>query len=385
MKIKTITCHDVYNYGASLQAYALQTYLQNKGHEVEIIDYLPYYRPDRLDWFNYKRTKGKLHKIANKLPFIKPLIALYDHVNTLEKISCIRFIGKKKVFDEFKKNMLNCTSKSFRNIDELSNNSFDADLYIAGSDQIWNSVGTNGKDPSYYCAFAHKGMRCISYAASFGTSYIPDDQKCFVSQQLKKFSAISVRESSGVEILNSLGFHSFEVMDPVFLLDTDEWKKICRKRHKEKYLLVYDLTMNHPGIKKMSLYLSKKNDWKIYSINDFKQCPYADYNINNAGPIDFLEWIMDAQYVICSSFHGTAFSILFGKQFYTFPLFQQNNYSRMKDFLHKIELDKHFIMDEPCVKDLEKIDYNLVEPLLCKYIEESRSWLDLNVSNNSNI
>ena len=66
MKIKTITCHDVYNYGASLQAYALQTYLQNKGHEVEIIDYLPYYRPDRLDWFNYKRTKGKLHKIANK-------------------------------------------------------------------------------------------------------------------------------------------------------------------------------------------------------------------------------------------------------------------------------------------------------------------------------
>lgn len=382
MKIKTITCHDVYNYGASLQAYALQTYLQNKGHEVEIIDYLPYYRPDRLNWFNYKRTKGKIHRIANILPFIKPFIALYDHLNTLEKISYFRFYNKKKIFDDFKKNKLKCTGKSFHNLDELTKYVFDAELFIAGSDQIWNSVGPNGKDPSYYCAFAPKGMKCISYAASFGTSYIPENQKFFVSQQLKRFSAISVREASGVDIVKSLGFYSFEVMDPVFLLDAIEWRRLCKKRHKEKYLLVYDLTMNHPGIKKMCQYLSRKNSWKIYSINDFKICPYADYNINNAGPIDFLEWIIDAQYVICSSFHGTAFSILFQKQFYTFPLFQQKNFSRMKDFLHKLGLDDHFIMEEKNFKDFDEINYLNVNPRLYKLINDSKSWLDSQIIKN---
>ena len=171
-------------------------------------------------------------------------------------------------------------------------------------------------------------------------------------------------------------------MDPVFLLDAIEWRRLCRKRHNEKYMLVYDLTMNHPGIKKMSQYLSRKNGWKIYSINDFKICPYADYNINNAGPIDFLEWIMDAQYVICSSFHGTAFSILFQKQFYTFPLFEQKNFSRMKDFLHKLELDDHFIMEEKNSKDLDEINYLNVNPRLYKLINDSKFWLDSQIIKN---
>ena len=198
--------------------------------------------------------------------------------------------------------------------------------------------------------------------ASFGASYIPQDQSEFVSKQLSRFYAISTRERSGVEIVEKLGYNATEVLDPVFLLDKDDWERLCSDEHKkEKYILVYDLDMNHAGVKQLCLGLAKKNNWKIYSINDFRECPYADYNINNAGPIEFIEWIRDAQYVVCTSFHGTAFSILFHKQFYTFPLYHGKNHARMVDFLHKMNLDNHFVKEQIELSNLKAIDFDIID------------------------
>lgn len=379
MKIKTITCHDVNNYGASLQAYALQTYLQKLGHDVEIIDYLPTYKVDRLNFFGYNRMTGKLYHIAKIFIFLKPIIGLYDHLKTRKGRACLMFYKKRKPFKQFKKYFLNCTSYVYHDINDLKRNVPQADLYIAGSDQIWNSVSLNGRDPSFYCAFTTNNTPCISYAASFGTSYIPKEMQKFVSDQLKSFRSISVREKSGIKIINELGYNATEVLDPVFLLNKEEWNNLCNNHHNEKYVLVYDLDMNHPGIKRLSKEIAEKNNWKIYSLNDFNICPYADLNINNAGPIEFIEWIRDAQFVICSSFHGSAFSVIFQKQFYTFPLYKGNNHARMVDFLTKLSIADHYIKEYIDVNSINKIDYQKVQKQLNEYIEKSKFWLRSNI------
>lgn len=377
MVIKTITCHDVNNYGASLQAYALQKYLQKQGHDVEIIDYLPVYKTNRLNFFEYNRTEGRLNKIVQRIPFTKPLIGLYDHLRKPERRLDFLFYKKKKAFYFFKKNNLNCTNQVYRDIKDLKTIVPQADVYIAGSDQIWNVYARNGQDPAYYCDFAPQSAHCISYAASFGTSDIPQNFRNFVSQQLKRFNSISVREKSGVNIVKDLGYQAIEVLDPVFLLHREEWEKLCKLHHDEKYLLVYDLDMNHPEVKKLSKRIAGENNWKIYSINDFKTCPYADYNINNAGPIEFIEWIRDAQFIICTSFHGTAFSVIFNKQFYTFSLYKQNNNSRMEDFLLKISLSNHFIKKE--VGNIDFIDYTKINNIVQQYVRKSQIWLNDNI------
>lgn len=376
MQIKTITCHDVNNYGASLQAYALQSFLQKNGYDVEIIDYLPIYKSDRLNFFEYNRTNGKIFSLLKFLPFLKPLVGLIDHLKVPGHITDYKFIKRKKPFNSFKKNKLKCTEMTYRTLADLQKNPPIADVYIAGSDQIWNSVGTNGRDPSYYCAFVPDKSKCISYAASFGASYIPQELSGFVSSQLARFSAISTRERSGVEIVEKLGYKATEVLDPVFLLDREDWESLCSQVHKkEKYILVYDLDMNHPGVRKLCMELAERNKWKIYSINDFRVCPYADFNINDAGPIEFIEWIRDAQYVVCTSFHGTAFSILFHKQFYTFPLYHAKNHARMADFLHKMNLDSHFVKEQIDYDELTSIDFNAVDTLLAHFKQNSRQWL----------
>ena len=200
-----------------------------------------------------------------------------------------------------------------------------------------------------------------------------------MSSQLKRFRSISVREKSGIKIINELGYNATEVLDPVFLLNKEEWNNLCKNHHNEKYVLVYDLDMNHPGIKKFSIEIAKKNNWRIYSLNDFKICPYADLNINNAGPIEFIEWIRDAQFIICSSFHGSAFSVIFQKQFYTFPLYKGNNHARMVDFLTKLSIPDHYIKEYIDIDSINKIDYQKVQKLLNEYIKESKSWLKSNI------
>ena len=375
MKIKTITCHDVYNFGASLQAYALQTFLERQGHDVEIIDYLPDYRSDRMNFFEYRRKKGLIHGIVKRLPFLKPVIGLTDHLRNPLTRNDFLFRRRKQAFVNFKKEMLKCTIRTYKNERELESNVPKADLYIAGSDQIWNTIAPNGKDLAYYCHFVPTNIPCISYAASFGSNYIEKGFEDFVKENLSHFVSISIREHSGVEIVKKMGINAKEVLDPVFLLDTPDWLKLCKKKHAEKYILVYDLDMNHPGVKDLALSVAKNNNWKIYSLNDFHVCPYADYNINNAGPIEFLEWLYSAQFVISTSFHCTAFSVIFKKVFYTFPLYKQKNSARMSDFLSKMHLLNHYIENSLGNNALSDIDFDEISLYLDEYKRTSIQWL----------
>ena len=354
MKINTITCQHVYNYGATLQAYALQEYLEQLGNKVEIIDFrLPSHT--RYELFT-PYPKGKCYELVCKYPILRFIIT------PIKNRKIFKTWGRKRNFDKFDKDFLHLTSKTYRTLEDLQQETFNVDLFIAGSDQIWNTEMENGNNGAYFLDFGSLATKRISYAASFGINKIKEEaQKTFIKQQLKKFDKISVREISGLDILEDLGYKGIQVVDPVFLFSKEEWiEKFNLKENIGNYIFIYDFMHDDDKISNLAKDLAQKENLKILSVNDFSNTPYADIQINNAGPREFLQLLLDAKYVISNSFHATAFSIIFNKKFATFPLLSQKNPSRMIDLLSANNLMERFIPSnlEVVCKDIEFVtDY----------------------------
>lgn len=362
--IKTITCHDVYNHGASLQAFALQTFLIDKGHDVEIINYKPWYLSNHFNLLAVNNPK------YDKF-LIKYVYLVFKLPNRLVSLK------RKKTFDRFTATYLKLTKKRYNNNDELKTDCPKADIYIAGSDQIWNTLFENGKDPSFYLDFAPKDAKKISYAASFATSHIQDDLVPFVKSKLKYLDAISTREESGIKILNELGFSGTLVYDPVFLLDSLRWDEIATENYKDKYVLVYDFEKKSK-IVEFAKKIAKKNNWKIYSISLAKQ-RYANKNFVNSSPITFLSLIKNAELVLSNSFHATAFSIIFRKNFYLIEREDGLNI-RMRDFLNDLNLSDrvyNYNFENFKIKDIDFDESELVVKTEIR-IKESIGFLKMN-------
>ena len=339
MKINTITCHNVYNYGATLQAYALQTYLQSLGNEVEIIDYAPRYH----SWSCWNIPENStVYKLASKNMFIHFLYACHRWIKHKRETNLIRA----KKFDEFDKKYLRLTTKHYINYAQLKQDPPKADIYIAGSDQIWNPVGGTGLDPAFYLNFGEAGIHRISYAASFGVSILNEHQKDIIKNYLSSMDNISVRESTGLNILKSLNINSgVQVLDPVFLLDKATWLQFIagtKKVVEGNYVLIYDFFQDAPNIQKLSFQLKKMTGFNIVSVNDSSKLPYADVNISDASPLEFLSLINNANVVISNSFHATAFSIILNKEFYVYPVIRHKNQSRMIDLLNQFQLSDRY-------------------------------------------
>lgn len=235
MKINTITCHDVYNYGASLQAYALQFYLESQGHEYQIVDYKPWYLSQKYQFTKINKS-NKWYGVYSHVGMFKPLFALLLNRKQL------KFWKRKRRFDLFKVNYLHCTPKVYHTNVELASLP-PADVYVTGSDQVWNTDLLNGRDKAFYLDFAPTDAIKISYAASFGISKVNIEYVEMVRHELQRLNWVSVRETTGVAVAQSLGIEAEWVMDPVFLLSATEWLKICDCSHQpyEKYILLYYL------------------------------------------------------------------------------------------------------------------------------------------------
>ena len=229
MRIRIITCYDVYNAGASLQAYALMQYLKDCGHEVKIIDY----KPDYLSrHYSLKAVNNPEYDRAG----IREIYLLVKMPGRIKKL----FSKRKYRFDAFRKNALELTDTTYRTCEELKNIE-EADLYLAGSDQIWNPIFPNGKDPAFFLQFTEKGRRA-SYAASFAVDALKEEDRQRMKEWLKSFDAVSVREQTGAALVKQMGLQSQRNCDPVFLLKQCQWKKILPETEtNKKYVLLYDL------------------------------------------------------------------------------------------------------------------------------------------------
>ncbi|CAH8286124.1 polysaccharide pyruvyl transferase [Mariniflexile fucanivorans] len=363
MKIKTITCHEVYNYGASLQEYALLIYLKTLGHEAETIHYKPPYLSKHF----------KLNDINNEF-FSKNIIFKLIYI-ILKLPKRLINLKRKKKFDEFSLNHIKSTKTLYKSNENLKSNIPSADAYICGSDQIWNSFFENGKDPAFYLDFVPDNKLKISYAASFAIDELEQNIKAFVKEKVSRLNHISVRESSGKKILNELGITSVtQVLDPVFLLESETWSELINvDKESEKYVFIYDFDSN-PLIKIMAKKCKTEYGWKIITVNELIN--YADRNYFLEGPIKFLSLVKNAEFVISNSFHAVAFSIIFKKEFVVFNRHDKIN-TRMRDLLASIGQNQLLIQNEDMVKNhkFNNIDFKYVQKCLDSLIETSTQFL----------
>ncbi|MFD1359136.1 polysaccharide pyruvyl transferase family protein [Fictibacillus halophilus] len=363
MKICTITCHDVYNHGASLQAYALMTYLERCGHEVEIIDYKPDYLSNHYNLLSVDNPKWdknlltKLIYLALKMPVKIP--------------SLIR----KKAFDQFTSKYLKLTKIRYSSNEELKKNPPYANAYLCGSDQIWNSLHQNGKDPAFYLDFVPPGKLKASYAASFATDTLVDEILPFVKKKVERLDGIGVREKSGVEILKRLDIiNAVSVVDPVLLLDKKDWNILGGEKFVEKYILIYDFD-NSDLIRKLTLEIANECGYKIYTINPGK-INYADRYFKFVGPETFISLIRDAAFVISNSYHAAVFSIIYQKKFAIVNRKESIN-TRMRDFLSDLKLNQRLVDEDYNLNEILKmVNYSKSVELLNEKIIFSMKYLD---------
>lgn len=353
MQIKTITCQHVYNYGAILQAYALQAYLESLGHDVEIIQFIPYYH-HRYEFWNVNKQSHYYDKIMHNV-FVHLFYAIKNNIRIY------KWIGRKRAFDKFDKKYLYLTSKKYSTSKDLKNDPPLADIYIAGSDQLWNTDMPNGREAAYYLDFGDKDVYRCSYAASFGIDSVASSMIDYVTKQLLRFDAISVREKSGLLVLKSLDINNgVQVVDPVFLLNKEDWLKIaCKAREYSlpmKYIMLYDF-VGDLRIETFAKQCRTELGLPIVSVNDYKKMSYADINIDDAGPAEFVSIIASAELVIANSFHAASFSIIFNKELYIFSLSTQRNSSRMIDMMSDMGVIDRF---NPSGLSKENINYQLV-------------------------
>jgi len=361
MKIKTITCHDVYNPGASLQAYALMKYLQGLGHDVEIINYKPDYLSFNLWAIGAKWNKNILLKF------------LYYSYVIPKRLSLKK---RRKKFDIFTRERLSITTKKYRSIEELKADTPIADIYFAGSDQIWNTESPNGKDPSFLLDFVPEGAIKASYAASFSVSEIAKEYIDFVKNRLVTFDFISVREKTGINILESLGIeHGTVVTDPVFLLKKSQWKGLLNYKPKEKYIFIYDQE-NNKAIKEAALKLARLFNLKIYAIESLYPMSYADKKIKDAGPEEFIGLIEQCEICLTNSFHCIAFSLIFNKKFYLFKRTHQKVNSRMLDLLDDLGLNYRIGNENQDELGMDEINYQIVNDIIEKKRQKSTNYIN---------
>lgn len=294
MKIGIITFHRAANYGAVLQAYALQHTLEGLGVQTEMVDY-------------------KNKEIEE---FYNPLSLKGNKVKALVKIALFGAIRHKRnqVFGAFVEKYLHVSKKVYHNCEELAQAEKLYDAFVTGSDQVWNT-DCAGFDPAYFLTFVSQEKKKNSYAASFGFPKIPDGYEAEYRSRLSHYNNISVRENSGREIVKRLtGREVPVVLDPTLLLSGSDWESIAQEIPRKGYILVYNV-LRSDGTLAYARKLSKEKGLPVVYLND-KWFENRDFeHAVSASPEEFLGYFKQADYIVTSSFHGTVFSIIFRRPF----------------------------------------------------------------------
>lgn len=347
MKVLSITIHRPANCGSALQAFALDRYLSALGYDTSIIDYVP----------NYLETEGSwIRNFVRKAIFYIP------------------YKKRKKSFTEFIEHNCHLTTQQYVEYADLEKNPPKADVYIVGSDQLWNPCFNCGKDKAYYLSFVKHGIK-MSYATSLGNDKMAQKDLKYVSANIKDFSYISVREECSVAQLQEQGIENVKwVCDPTLLLKKADYNSLAQNyQHLGKYTAVY--LVEHSDL--LDAMLQKLHDecgFKTVGVGGYLKKYKCDEHLMDAGPTEFLGLIRDAEFVLATSFHATVFSLIFHKNFAIIP--PKINAARIEQLLQYLGLEKHIItrMDE-MPHAFELIDYAQVEPKLDALRTESRGWL----------
>lgn len=367
MKVGIITFHNVINYGASLQALALQESICKKAKEVSIVNYTP--KDVFVPYKPFSLTKIKRYaKISLKLS-IKSIASDIRHFWFIRK--------KNKAFDKFGKKYFNYSGEACQTLDKLKKVLPDYDVCFAGSDQIWNPDITCGFDSAYFLDFGKKDMVRASYAASIGRDNFNLNEKQELSEYLKRFDYISTREKAAENILETLTEKPIDVvLDPTLLLNANDWCKLLSIPSQNKgYIFVYTLYSN-PKLDQFVEKLSKLKNLPVVTMKPRRVYSKETERHPLADPREFVSLIANAQYVVTNSFHGTAFSVNFSKNFITFTSEKRN--ARITDLLKTLGISERAVADyKDELLDMEDIDYEKVQNKLNDERKKSEEYIDL--------
>lgn len=374
-KIALMTWYTYYNYGTVLQAVSLYKIIKQLGYNVDIINYMPKKnRPYSCEKVYYTLLK----KMSEKLK-----VMLNPSIVTKER---------KHLYSDFLLNNITLTNicRSFPELYAL-NEKYDA--FVCGSDQIWSPLDYDDK---YFLKFVDEEQKMVAYAPSMGTNKIDNEYlKVKLSQNIKRFVNLSVRERDGVELIKHItGKEAKIVLDPTFLMSKDNWNNFIDDNVEvisdKKYIICYFLGKNEKYSKYVSE-LSKKTGIPYYVIpvkkNQFKNPNKVPFEI---GPKEFVSLIKNACYVCTDSFHGMAFSIIYNVPFTAFKRFSDkdsnNQNSRLINLLETLNLTERLIpiSRKYDFSEFEKCDFEFANNILEKMREESMLYLEQSLKNASN-
>ena len=351
-KIAIVTFHAANNYGAVLQNYALQKKIKEDfALEVETIDY----RCDAIDgeykiWEKRDKLRRQVWNVVNLMP---------------------ELIRRWK-FNSFRKKHLKLSSCCTIADIEKYNDIFD--VYICGSDQIWNKDIIKDNTYVYSLEFVATHPK-MAYAASAGKGIIQDK---VLLENIKKLNYITVRERELRDFLIKQGVVCSCVCDPVFLLDKAKWMTFVTERKKRDYLFLYYIDSKKELCEKIAEMIAREQGKEICcpcKIEKSNMC--YKYKTYGTGPIEFLSDIYYADMIVASSFHAIAFSIIFEKEFVA--VLHEKTGQRVIDLLEYVGLSNRIVKDYDSFmeKKWEEIDYSLVREKVRKWSNESKSHLKI--------
>lgn len=385
-KVGIVSCYFKNNYGSMLQAYATQKVLDNLKIDNETFNI-----EQNIDFENGKKKYYK-SQIFN-FSFIKSkigMIGLKAYRKLNRKLN--RNIAKReRKYKEFKKEF-NLTTP-YSTYKEITDASDQYSSIIVGSDQLWLPV--NVVADYYTLNWVKEDVNKISYATSFGISEIPQKYEELYRKFLNGINYVSVREETGCKIVKQLANREATlVCDPTMLLTKEEWEEIQDKEPliKEKYILCYFLGKNIEH-RKFAERLKKKTGFKIVSLNHCDEYvkysdKFADITPYDIGPKEFLNLVKNAEYVCTDSFHGTVFSLINNKKFFTFERYSSKNgkvstNSRIYSLLGIMNLQNRLLKGMEDIEEVIKyqIDFDIVNEKLKEFRDKSKNFLIQSLEN----
>lgn len=351
-----ITRHAPSNYGSLLQSFATVTAVEKMGHDCRIIDYV---RADEIG------LKALLAQLRQKPSYNNNIIKRLAYI-------LIRYPDEKWAelkFKQMRKHYLKMT-QSCRCSSDLQR--LNADVYMTGSDQVWGPVAGADFDGAYFLDFTIDSTKRVAYSASIGRTELPNNVLGKYNEMLLRYDNIAVRENTAVEMLSQLGIYNVnQVLDPVFLLSVEEWNIIIRRERKNDYVLVYQIH-NDSKLNDYAIRFADKCGMPLMRVSPFmRQIGRGGRLIHLPDISEFLSLIKGCSYLITDSFHGTAFGLIFNRQFVE-VLPNNKTGSRNQSILELVGLTDRILKSHDDYSFIQnRIDYNKVNDVLNMEREKS--------------
>lgn len=358
-----LTFHRARNIGTNLQAFALLEYLNSLGIKTELIDYRPKYIEHDFGIFIislYEQAKTSVVSLANF--WLKTIVKLPFSIK------------REYTFKQFREKYFSLSKEKFLTKEEILNSHLDYDYYFFGSDQIWNPDLTDGLDLTFFGDFVKGRSKKISYAASIGKNMLTKCELKKIVQAIEYLDVVGVREVSAANLLQKNTEKDIYVnLDPTLLLSREVWEKfITRRIRSDKYIFVYALEKNINLINAVRKIAEEKNLNVVFlDLKNYYGKRGKSYY--SAGPVEFLNLLYYADYVVTNSFHGTVFSIIFEKKFFSIP--HKSRSTRVIDLLSELGLSDRVVYEYCGKENIDSpVDYKRVNELLSIKKEKSEKY-----------